>query len=805
MTMMRTRMMLRAAWLAFMMTAAACGGNVGLDSGSATTSVAATTTTAAMPAPTSDPIAFSSLTYSISQTAGSVSLTVTRSGTVTSAASIEFATADGTAVAGTDYTAASGTLQWAENDATSRTITILLSNLAPYAGSKSFSVALSNPSSAAQMASPDVATVTISGTAAASPGSLQFSSANYSVNQYAGGLSVTVNRTGGSSGSVSVAYSTSDGTAAAGSDYTAASGTLAWQDGDASSKTFSVPVSTAAAFSGTKTFSIALSNASSGAALGVPSSAVATIVGSASAAVGSLQLSASSYAVSQSGGQVSVSVVRSGGSAGEVSVSYATTNGTAVAGADYTAASGTLTWQDGDSSTKSFSVSVSDAVAFAGNRAFTVALSAPGGGTSVSYPGLATVTISGTGSSSVGSLEFSSSGYTVAQSGGTAELTVERQGGSTGAVTVAYATSSGTAVAGQDFTSTSGTLSWAVGDVASKTISVKIADTTLFSGTRSFTVSLSAPGGGATLGNPTKATVTINGGASAAVGSLQLSASTYSVAQSGGSLTVTVDRTGGSSGAVSVAYATTSGTAIAGTNFTATSGTLSWAAGNTAAKTFTVPISNQTPFSGTKTFSIALSGPGGGATLSNPTSATVSITGSSSPPPVSGSGASWIYYHGKYDWAGDWNQVAMNYDYSAAGVDGSGPVIYMPGVNAYQYWLPYPPQNSAGPASNGTNFNTTGYTKLTIAINPSQAGMTPQIQFFVANGSTDDIPFGTMLMITQSKYGPVPMVPGQWNVYTIPLTDFGLAAGGQWIYKLIFQQQGTTPQNLEIDQVGFLP
>ena len=101
------------------------------------------------------------------------------------------------------------------------------------------------------------------------------------------------------------------------------------------------------------------------------------------------------------------------------------------------------------------------------------------------------------------------------------------------------------------------------------------------------------------------------------------------MAQSAGALTVTVHRTGGSTGAVSVAYATSNGTAVAGTDYTAADGTLNWAAGDATSKTFSVAISNATPFSGSKSFSVTLSSPSSGATLSTPSSASVAINGSS--------------------------------------------------------------------------------------------------------------------------------------------------------------------------------
>jgi len=110
-------------------------------------------------------------------------------------------------------------------------------------------------------------------------------------------------------------------------------------------------------------------------------------------------------------------------------------------------------------------------------------------------------------------------------------------------------------------------------------------------------------------------------------GTLNLSASTYSVLESGGAVTVTVTRTSGSSGAVGVSYATSNGTATAGSDYTATSGTLSWADGDSASKTFNVSITDDSTVNeGNETFTVIISSPTGGATLGATSSATVTIT-----------------------------------------------------------------------------------------------------------------------------------------------------------------------------------
>ena len=75
----------------------------------------------------------------------------------------------------------------------------------------------------------------------------------------------------------------------------------------------------------------------------------------------------------------------------------------------------------------------------------------------------------------------------------------------------------------------------------------------------------------------------------------------------GGSILITVTRTGGSSGAVGVSYATSNVSATAGSDYTSTSGTLSWANGNTASKTFSIPIINDSVYGeGNETVNLTL-------------------------------------------------------------------------------------------------------------------------------------------------------------------------------------------------------
>src|SRR6202034_65173 len=175
------------------------------------------------------------------------------------------------------------------------------------------------------------------------------------------------------------------------------------------------------------------------------------------------------------------------------------------------------------------------------------------------------------------------------QNSGTEIVTVYRNGSTSGAVSVLCQTANGTAESGRDFTAVSTTLHWASGSSTPQVCRVPISDATPFSGPRTFTVKLSDPTGIA-LNSSDQVTVTIYGNKGG--GTVSVAAPTYTVAQSAGQVTISVNRTGGSAGPADVSYATANSSAIAGTDYTTVSGQLAWANGDAAPKSFSIPISN---------------------------------------------------------------------------------------------------------------------------------------------------------------------------------------------------------------------
>ncbi len=107
---------------------------------------------------------------------------------------------------------------------------------------------------------------------------------------------------------------------------------------------------------------------------------------------------------------------------------------------------------------------------------------------------------------------------------------------------------------------------------------------------------------------------------------VQFKSATYSVAENGGSLRVYVSRTVGSDGAASVDYATANATAMSGSDYTAKSGTLNWAAGDSTDKYFDVSIIDDNASESSETFKVNLSN-ATGAALGTPSTTTVTING----------------------------------------------------------------------------------------------------------------------------------------------------------------------------------
>lgn len=337
-------------------------------------------------------------------------------------------------------------------------------------------------------------------------------------------------------------------------------------------------------------------------------------------------------------GGITVAIVRTGGVQGAIGVQITASDGTAKVAEDYQALSTVLTFAANESS-KTIKLPLIDDTAGEGAETVILTLSEVTGGAVIGTPSQMTITItdneapSSTGSSSsstsvtsgAGKFSFSAVTYGPAENGGTQTITVVRTDGSTGAANVNYATSNGTAASGTDYGSVSNTLSFASGET-SKTFTVSVVDNTSIDGNRNFTINLSNPTGGTALGDVPSTSVMIfdDETLTYGTGSLKFTKSSYAVTEASGVALVTVQRIGGAKNKVTVSFATSNGTALASSDYTATSGTMTFEAGETS-KLIRIPLLKDTIADADETLYVILSSPTGGATLSEPLNTVVTI------------------------------------------------------------------------------------------------------------------------------------------------------------------------------------
>ncbi len=223
---------------------------------------------------------------------------------------------------------------------------------------------------------------------------------------------------------------------------------------------------------------------------------------------GTVQFELATYQGSEDSGSVAVLVTREGGTSGLIRVDYSTVNGNATAGFDYLATTGSLTFPDGESTAQVFEVPLLDDPTYEGDESLTLALAAPVGG-ELGAQSSAVLSILENEPNSPGTVQFESATYGGPEGGAPVTVTVTRTDGAVGTVEVTYGVSGGTATAGLDYSVTGATISFTHEDSASKSFQLTIVDDPLYEGDEQVTLALSQPTGGATIGSPAGATVTL--------------------------------------------------------------------------------------------------------------------------------------------------------------------------------------------------------------------------------------------------------------------------------------------------------
>ncbi len=561
---------------------------------------------------------FSPASLTVSETAGQAVVTVTRSQKA-SGVTVDWAVTGGTAIANTDYGGpTSGTLTFGA-DVLGQTITLPLLNPAGAQSSRTVQLTLSNPLGGAALGAAKTATVTITDDEVG----VRFGQAAYTVSEGSGSAGITVLRTGPTNEAVTVNYATGDGADTAtpaltpgacsgGADYRPISaGSLTFNPGE-TSKTITVMLCGDSAEEGAETLRLRLTGVSPNAHVGSPSMAVVTIQENDEGGV--LKWSAATYSASEGAGQAVLTVSRSGGSAGSVTVGYVIAGGTATAGADFNglAPSGSLTGTlefAANVKSRTLTIPLVNDTEIEPNETFTVTLQNAQGGAAVGSPVVATVTI--TDNDRTGTVQFSSPTASAPEDV-SVTLTVRRSGSTSAPASVAYEITGDTAAVNGSLT---GTVT-IPGRKSSQPLTIPLNPDSVWDGNSTLTVTLKEPlTGGVALGTPNPATVTLVDDE----GTVQFAGAVFTVSEGSGSATITVTRTGGTAQPVTVTYATgdpgdtaspapTPSACSAGADYRSIpSGSLTFSPGQPS-KTFTVSLCGDSVEDGSESLTLRLTG-----------------------------------------------------------------------------------------------------------------------------------------------------------------------------------------------------
>ncbi len=528
---------------------------------------------------------------------------------------VDYATADGTAVAVNDYIATSGTVTFNPGE-TSQTISVTMvqDNLAEV--DEVFNIDLSNPVNATISDNQSEVTITDD------EGTPVLSVADASTSdETATNLVATVSLSEPSSQTITVDYATSDDTATAGDDYTAISATpLTFNPGDVS-KTVNIAILSDVIDENDETFTLTLSSPTNATVSTTAGAATMTIVDDDNAPTISIGDNTSS---DESGAVTNLIATLSAASEKTITVDYATSDGTATAGDDYTAVSTTtLTFNAGDVSKNIPITVVSDNINEV-DETVIVTLSNPSNVTINDAIGELTIA-DDDNAPTISIADATIPDETAVPRVITVSLSTE----SAQTVEVDYATADGTAVAINDYIATSGTVTFNPGET-SQTISVTMVQDNLAEVDEVFNIDLSNPVNATISDNQSEVTITDDEGTPV------LSVADASTSdETATNLVATVSLSEPSSQTITVDYATSDDTATAGDDYTAISATpLTFNPGDVS-KTVNIAILSDVIDENDETFTLTLSSPANATVSTTAGAATMTIVDDDNAPTIS--------------------------------------------------------------------------------------------------------------------------------------------------------------------------
>ncbi len=571
------------------------------------------------------------IVYSV-ENSGSARLLVQRTGEMSQPVTVSYALTASGATAGTDYNGSPGTVSWAANEGGIRVVDIPLLDDAIVETNEGVVVTLSSSTSDVTI-SPQGRTASVvivdDDDTAATP-SIGFKTSMVTVTEGVPVVTLEVQRFGNVSQALSATWNTTQTTqnvtATAGQDFTHANGVLNWAAGDATPKTFTVPILDDSAAERPEAFFVNIFPAASADSRNGGYAQVLILDNEPADAQPTISITPST-SFAESVGVAMLTLSLSSVPAIDVSVNYTFEYGTATSG-DIVVASGTSRWNAGDASPKQIGINITNDARDEVDETFSVSLSgAQGariGAASVQY----TIvdddpTPAGQSGPVAQGLQVQSS-ISVGEGERFVRLRVSRVGDTGGQLIASGVVASGTASWPDDFASTFASLSWADGEGGEKQLDIQLNGDQQAEPNETFTVRFMPRINFVPLAEVSTMVTIVDDDAGGGVpATVEFMSATQSVSENATLVTLQVARSGNTSIASSVDFTTVAGTATTA-DFTAATGTLTWGANDTSIKLITITLTPDSSDEPDESFSVTLRNPSAGTQLGT-ASATVTI------------------------------------------------------------------------------------------------------------------------------------------------------------------------------------
>ncbi len=520
----------------------------------------------------------------------------------TSVVSMNYATQNGTAKAGSDFVAVNGSLKFAPGE-TVKTVKVTLTNDAAFEASEAFNLVLSNLVNATTLDATGTAVIYENDAAPVSNSRLSVDDVFVDESQTYADFLVRLDAP--NTGTVTVNLNTSANSASNGWDYNHISGSLMFAPGEMV-KTVRVPLINDSSAEAPENFYLILSSPSANATI-ADNAGNATIIDN-DAPSGTPVVAINDFTVDEAGKEATFVIMLDRPSTSVVSMNYATQNGTAKAGSDFVAVNGSLKFAPGET-VKTVKVTLTNDAAFEASEAFNLVLSNLVNATTLDATG--TAVIYENDAAPVSNSRLSVDDVFVDESQTYADFLVRLDAPNTGTVTVNLNTSANSASNGWDYNHISGSLMFAPGEMV-KTVRVPLINDSSAEAPENFYLILSSPSANATIADSTgNATIIDN---DATTGTPVAAITDAIVDETGQTVTVTVTLNKPSTGGVTLNVAGQNVTAANSSDFrNFPFGKIAFAPGETA-KTVTFGLLNDTRVEDAELFDVVLSNPVG-ATL----------------------------------------------------------------------------------------------------------------------------------------------------------------------------------------------